>query len=114
MPFNWKTPLGYLIALLFECISSYYAALFLVPLLCFLFGSCFLLRSFVKDITNDLSLLNACTTSAKPKNKSGTNKNLTNTKRNDEKIEQIFRNSIQCHTELKQLSCDFIHTHSCM
>lgn len=57
MPFNWKTPSGYLITLLFEFFSFHCADVFIIAVLCFLVGTCFLLKSFIADITNDLHLL---------------------------------------------------------
>lgn len=83
MPFDWTTPLGYFITLLIQCILAYYTVLFLTPTLCFLCGSCFLLKSFVDDVTNDLRILN------------------------DKKMEKILCNTVQYHSELVQLSSNF-------
>lgn len=96
MPSVLKTPLGYLIVLLFQWATGYYVALFIAPVLLFLYGSCFLLKSFVKDITTDLKLLNVNKTSAKSHG-------------NDKKMEKIFCSIVQCHLDLIQLSCNFIH-----
>lgn len=57
LPFDWKTPLGYLATLSLEFIGAFYTAMFLVAIACFLVGSCWLLISFIEDITSDLSLL---------------------------------------------------------
>lgn len=51
LPFNWRTPHGYLIALIFESIASFTVGSFVVPPICFFIGSCFLITSFVNDIT---------------------------------------------------------------
>lgn len=78
MPFNWKTPNGYLITRLFECILAYCAALFLTPVLCIL------LKSFAEDITTDLRLLNV-------------NKTSATSDENGKKMGKIFYNTVKCH-----------------
>lgn len=58
LPFNWRTPFGYLIALCIECMAVFSIILTTIPLVCFFIGSCWLCIAFAKDITNDLSLWN--------------------------------------------------------
>lgn len=58
LPFNWKTPFGYLIALLFETVAMFGVNLGSVPIGCFLLGTCWLVMAFVDDIINDISILN--------------------------------------------------------
>ena len=58
-PFNWKTTLGYGFALLAESIGISCSAFSATPVICFLVGSCWFLKAFVEDITNDLSFLTA-------------------------------------------------------
>lgn len=58
LPFNWKQPFGYAIALMMQCIQAYYSVMAGVVMSCYLIGSCFLLKSFINDITNDVSVLN--------------------------------------------------------
>lgn len=41
-----------------QCIDAYYSVMAGVILGCYAIGSCFLLKFFVEDITNDLQLLN--------------------------------------------------------
>lgn len=57
-PFNWKTPIGYILALASEMIAAFWTQLVLVPNGCFLIGSCWFVVAFVDDIVNDVSVLN--------------------------------------------------------
>lgn len=65
MPFNVKTPSGYLIAFLDEFICDIAGTLTYVPLITFIFGSCWLITSFINDISNDLSSIEASNISSK-------------------------------------------------
>lgn len=51
MPFNWKTPFGYLIALLSETAAMLSAHFMILPIVCFVVGSYCLSISIFKDIT---------------------------------------------------------------
>lgn len=55
LPFNWKTPLGYVIALFMQVIGTYYTSAGGVPIACSVIGCCLLLKTFVEDITRDLA-----------------------------------------------------------
>lgn len=92
MPFNWKTPLGYLITLLFEFGCVYFVDVFIIAVLCFLVGTCFLLKSFIADITAVLHRLN---------------KNEITTVANVQKIKKILYNVVQDMANIKQLSVIF-------
>lgn len=54
MPFDWRTPLGYLIVLALESFVVSSIGFTNMPLICFIVGSCWLINSLVKDIANDL------------------------------------------------------------
>lgn len=55
LPFDWRTPFGYLIALFIECMAVFSIIQTTIPLTCFFIGSCWILAAFAKDITSDLS-----------------------------------------------------------
>lgn len=55
LPFNWKTPLGYSIALSLQAIGTYCSSVCGVPTVCSMIGCCWLLATFVEDMTNDLA-----------------------------------------------------------
>lgn len=57
LPFNWKSPVGYFVALLMQCIEILYMTSAGVPVLCFLFQSCQLMEAFVQDISEGISHL---------------------------------------------------------
>lgn len=57
LPFDWKTPLGYLTALGMLCVEIHCIAFAAVPVIGFLIQSCRLLKTFVEDITKDVSRL---------------------------------------------------------
>lgn len=59
LPFNWRTPLGYLMALILQAASTYVTLLSVSPSIILLVGSCWILILFIHDITNDLSKLSA-------------------------------------------------------
>lgn len=91
LPFNWKTPLGFLIAICFEYYNTYFGGVFLFSIACFLVGACFLLKLFIEDITNDLRL-GFSTVDVAP-----TNENMQNFRR-------ILRNIVQDISHVKKFS----------
>lgn len=58
LPFNWRTPIGYLIALAAECTAINSATFGFTPVISFFVGSGWFVIGIVKDITNDLGELN--------------------------------------------------------
>lgn len=59
LPFDWKTPLGYHFAVFWFFSGTYFSMLANSPLISFMVGSCWLVITFINDLTNDLSELNA-------------------------------------------------------
>lgn len=58
LPFNWKTPFGYLTLFLLTFFPLYSMTLCLIPIVCFASGSYYLISSFIRDITeNDFPVL---------------------------------------------------------
>lgn len=96
MPFNWRTPFGYLITISLQYILAQYSIAFICPVLCFFIGSCFLLKSFAGNITNDINSLNAVAKKKSDRNYA-------------KKIRTIFCNAVQDHGELQQLSTILAH-----
>lgn len=91
MPFNWKTPLGYVIALMTQGVASYFTLLSTASTLCLLVGICLLLIAFVEDLANDLNVLSIS--------------ELPNDRHS--KLLEDFRNSMQLYSQVKQLSADY-------
>lgn len=62
LPFDWKTPRGYVFAYIFEITAFYCSQFVFLPVFGFYLGFCWLIISFVKDIANDLDqlTLNEC------------------------------------------------------
>lgn len=58
LPFEWRTPFGYLIACSIQFPCVYFHMMVAACSLNFLIGSCRILMSFAKDIKNDLYFLN--------------------------------------------------------
>lgn len=58
VPFNWKTPLGYLLVLAFYGYGMLCVVTLALPTMCLLMGTCWLFVAFAKDLTNDLHFLN--------------------------------------------------------
>lgn len=88
MPFDWRTPLGYSIALVSESLASYSMVFMGGPSACFFVGSCSLIMGFVKNITNDLSSLSVSAISKKNQKK---------------KLKLRFYNILQDFSDAKQL-----------
>lgn len=57
MPFDWRTPFGYLLSWIFECAQTYSTLLCCVPNIGVTIGICWLLISILKDITSELHAL---------------------------------------------------------
>lgn len=87
LPFNWRTPLGFIVVLLYQILVAYLVGLLFIPILCFLVGSCFLLKIFVEDTTKDLNRLN-----------------MSKMYGNNKEVKEIFCNIAQDFSNLKQLS----------
>lgn len=58
VPFNWRTPIGYLVYVVFYIATGLSLTLSATATLSFCIGSFLLLISFVEDATNDLARLN--------------------------------------------------------
>lgn len=95
MPFNYKSPVGYLITLSFESFEMFVTADIVSYILCFLFGSCFLLKLFVEDVTSELSFLNL--------EDKATSNGKNSAKDKAERMTMFF-NAVQNHSDLKQLA----------
>lgn len=54
IPVDSKTPFGYAIAFCVELLGSFFTSYIVIPYLCLAIGSLWVIRSFVKDIANDL------------------------------------------------------------
>lgn len=92
LPYKSHPPFGYLIVWLIEFVSNLGLPLSLVPLMCHTIGVCWLIISFIKDLTNDFS------------NWNGVDNHL-----NAQEFKARLRNTVQLHSNVKQLSkkCGF-------
>lgn len=57
MPFDTNTPLGYMLSMVIQVADVYCLAICGYPSICFLLGGCWLWKTIMIDITNDLSHL---------------------------------------------------------
>lgn len=94
MPFDWRTPFGYFIALAALGIGLHCISFAAVPVICFLIQSCRLLKTFVEDITKDVCRL-------QERSSHSSNGPREHLKR---EIVEYFAILIQNHSTLKQLS----------
>lgn len=90
MPFDWRTPLGYLIVLALESFVVSSIGFTNMPLICFIVGSCWLINSLVKDIANDLIDFNV---SKKNEVRMKAKENLCHIVQNFADIKQLSENS---------------------
>lgn len=101
LPINWKTPLRYTIVLILESMIAFYSGLFFSALMSYFIGSCWLLKSLVKDITHDFVDWNI------EINASNIEPNFEQSKNSYAKqtnIRHHFCNILQLHADAKQLS----------
>lgn len=54
MPFNWKTPFGYLMCTCLETVSMFSSAVLFVTILTLTIGFCILADAFVSDLEENL------------------------------------------------------------
>lgn len=92
LPFNWKTPIGYFIASIFFAGAIFCLLFGIIPVVCLFIGSCWLFICFAKDMTNELSNLNAIARA-----------------KNQRELEERFAKVIKMHVNVKQLSKSFVH-----
>lgn len=94
MPFNWRTPYGYAIALFLQIVDVSSVLYCATLLFAFFIGSCWLCIVFVNDVANDLSSLDFG--------------NASNGNDSDQMLmRERFFNAVQHYSDVKQLSMDF-------
>lgn len=93
IPFDWKTPFGYLAVWIFMYASLLSATFCITPILCLSFGSAWLVQSFANAITSDLNEFNDLIEKS--------NKHHCNS------LNKHFCTIIQDFSELKKLRADF-------
>lgn len=88
LPFNWKTPFGYLIACIAQSLAAVSIAFCFIPLFILLIASCCLLKSFASEIIAQLRFMD------------GDN----DINRKEIKMREHFCHAIQLFADTKQLS----------
>lgn len=91
LPFDWKTPIGYLFALAAESVSAHSALFCFTPIISFFVGSAWLIICSLEDISNDLTELNGSKTSNK----------------NPDEVKEHFCHVIRFYSDARQLSRTF-------
>lgn len=94
MPFDWKSPIDYLTALVAQFIPVAYLYLLASVALSLKVGFCIWMMEFIENIKNDMKSINEMAIS----------------KTNQSKLLGKFPDSIQFHTLVKQLSIYFFST----
>lgn len=87
VPFDWRSPFGYIMYLMFYVPGIFCVIYAAVPPICFYAGSCLLFIAFVQDIEDDLNVLMV-------KNSDGTH---------DAKLKAQFFEIVQVYSEVKEL-----------
>lgn len=88
LPFDWRTPLGYLFAELFEVVAYASVVLCVTTIFCIYGGCCWVFVTFIQDIADDLKLLSVGGAS----------------NRHQKKRQERFRETIRLHSDVKELS----------
>lgn len=66
IPFDWQNPMGYAIFVLMQWATVYCMMAFgAYPTMCLYIGSCWMIKTIVNDISNDLAQLNVKPSTAK-------------------------------------------------
>lgn len=58
LPFNWKTPFGYMIVACMKLAASFSATFIATVFICLLIGLCWSMKCHIKAITHNISMLN--------------------------------------------------------
>lgn len=88
MPFDWKTPFGYLVAFIIETTGGYCISYTITCYISFLLASCWMLMFNVNEIRYDLNSINESV-----KNEDNPSKSIDR-----------FKEFIDFHVKMKQLS----------
>lgn len=89
LPFDAQSPFGYFVAASLQAITTFSSNMLFICMLCPLLGSCWMIISFLKDITNDLAHLKI--------------RKLSN-ENSHAKLKHQFCRVIALHSDVKQLS----------
>lgn len=57
LPFDANRPIGFFMAVLFQCAAVFTVLSFVTPIICIYIGSCWSIATFIKDITRDIAHL---------------------------------------------------------
>lgn len=91
LPFDWRTPLGYLLAIVFEIVSFFGVISNVSPSACFAIGSYMWAKHmFVTEIIKNVNDLNALI--------------INSHRRNIRAMQKLFNNILQDFSDIKELS----------
>lgn len=102
LPFDWRTPLGYLIAFFFIYASAIVGFMCIIPTICLAISSCWLACSFIDDIATDLKEMNALMKQSSSPSSSASNQM---------EINQLLRSAMFDVSSIKELSEIFSYTY---
>lgn len=88
LPFNWKTPFGYLLAWVAQAVAAYSTVNHLNLVISLLIGSCYFVIGTLKDIENDFAQFNGVKASTKNRRQKNAH----------------FCEIVEFHTDARQLS----------
>lgn len=86
VPFNWKTPIGYVFMLIIYAIESVSLTISASASLCYMLGSYWVLMAIVEDAVEDLNSFNR----------------INSANLNGRQFNKDFFNAIQLYSELKE------------
>lgn len=86
IPFNWKNPIGYVIAFFIQSGSHYFVLQAVIVNLCYFMGVCEFLMAFTKDMEAELVAINEC----------------NKTENCEKEVEKRLGDFIKLHSETKE------------
>lgn len=87
-PFDWRTPFGYIVAINCQFIGTVYVSTTTAILVTFFVSICWVLDTFIEDITIDLQNFNDCRTSCS----------------NDRRVMKRICDIVKLYAEVRQFS----------
>lgn len=103
-PFNWKTPIGYMMIVFYQSVVTYLTASILFYSMLMTVAHCMFIVSFCTDVKNDIRMLNEFIKIESDKKKKFSAAAIN-------KIKKMLKDIILFHVDTKELNKNRFHNH---